>query len=80
MAQEQSDDLPLVNLLRADVSRWRNSKYKGASNATKELLNWWANPQRERRLFFCQREAVETVIYLASATSSVRTGVGKFKE
>jgi len=65
LAEEERDDLPLVNLLRDDVRRWRNANYRGASNTTKELLNWWANPKRGRRLFFCQREAVETIIYLA---------------
>src|SRR5262245_57166802 len=64
-AEEERDDLPLVNLLRADVRRWREADYRGATNVTKELLRWWANPNRSRKLFFCQREAVETVIYLA---------------
>src|ERR1043166_7366248 len=37
------DDLPLVNLLRDDVRRWREADYRGASNVTRELLHWWAN-------------------------------------
>ena len=64
-AEEERDDLPLVNLLRQDVKRWRDADYRGASNVTKELLRWWANPKLGRRLFFCQTEAVETIIYLA---------------
>lgn len=81
MAEEERDDLPLVNLLREEVRRWRESKYRGASTVTKELLNWWANPKRGRRLFFCQREAVETIIYLAELRipgKSSRTGFKKF--
>jgi type III restriction enzyme len=31
---------------------------------TKDLLLHWIRPDRSRRLFFCQREAVETLIYL----------------
>src|SRR5262245_57535223 len=80
-AEEERDDLPLVNLLREDVRRWRDAGYRGASNVTKELLRWWANPKRGRRLFFCQREAVETVIYLTELRSpgkSSRTGFKKF--
>src|SRR5271166_3915142 len=40
-ADEQWDDLPLVNALRHDVRRWREAKYRGASNVTKDLLNHW---------------------------------------
>lgn len=64
MRSENEDDLPLVNALRADVRRWRQSDYRGASNVTKDLLHWWLAPDRPRRLFFCQQEAVETIVYL----------------
>ncbi|HEV3260502.1 MAG TPA: hypothetical protein VG013_26845 [Gemmataceae bacterium] len=80
-AEEERDDLPLVNLLREDVRRWREAGYRGASNVSKELLNWWANPKRGRRLFFCQREAAETIIYLAELRlprKSSRTGFKSF--
>jgi type III restriction enzyme len=39
-AEEQREDLPLINLLRSDVRRWRqDGKYPGASPVTRELLN-----------------------------------------
>ena len=63
--EEERDDLPLVNKLRSDVRRWRDSNYRNATNVTRELLNHWTREDRERRLFFCQREAVETKIWLA---------------
>ena len=63
--EENFDDLPLINLLREDVRRWRDADYRGATKVTKELLQWWASPKLSRPLFFCQREAVETFIYLA---------------
>ena len=63
--QEYWDDLPLVNALRADVERWRNSNYLNVTPVTRELLRHWARDDLLRRLFFCQREAVETIIYLA---------------
>lgn len=80
-AEEERDDLPLVNYLREDVRRWREADYRGASNVTKDLLRHWADAKRTRRLFFCQREAVETIIYLAElrmAGKSTRTGFQKF--
>jgi type III restriction enzyme len=61
---EGQDDLALINSLRDDIRRWRSSNYEGATNITKELLRHWTNPDRLRRLFFCQIEAVETIIYL----------------
>ena len=63
--EEQRDDLPLVNKLRNDVKRWRESNYRNATNVTRELLRHWIREDKERRLFFCQREAVETIIYIA---------------
>lgn len=63
-AEENRDDLPLVNRLRKDVTKWREADYRGASDVTKDLLRFWSRSDRHRRLFFCQREAVETMIYL----------------
>ena len=65
---------PLVSQLRKDVQKWRESNYEGASFTSQSLLNWWFktdhpqhNPNNTYTLFqyyFCQREAIETVIYL----------------
>ena len=63
--EEEWDDLPLVNALRADVERWRETNYRNATPVTRELLRHWVRDDLLRRLFFCQREAVETIIYLA---------------
>lgn len=71
-AEEQRDDLAMVNALRMDVARWRRLNYEGATGVTKELLRHWAGEARPRRLFFCQREAVETVIYLAEILTAGR--------
>ena len=49
---------------------------------TQELLRHWASDRRPRRLFFCQREAVETIIYLAELRipgKSSRTGFKNFE-
>jgi type III restriction enzyme len=63
-AEEERDDLPLVNALREDVRRWRESGWENASETTKKLLRHWCREDRVRRLFFCQVEAVETIIYM----------------
>jgi type III restriction enzyme len=64
LAEEERDDLPLVNALRDDVRRWRESNWENASETTKKLLRHWWREDRLRRLFFCQIEAAETIIYL----------------
>ena len=53
-----------INKVRAQVTAWRNSNYPGVTPTTRRLLAYWNNPENEPRLFFCQREAVETAIYL----------------
>src|SRR5688500_13896651 len=38
LAEEERDDLELVNRLRTDVARWRSSGYRGAAPVTRDLL------------------------------------------
>ena len=65
LAEENWEELRSVNDLREDVKRWRDSGYRNATNVTRQLLRQWRREDLLRRLFFCQIEAVETVIYLA---------------
>jgi len=65
---------PLVSELRKKVKEWRDSGYKGATDTSRYLLNWWFNTRHlqpkadgtmyEFQYFFAQREAVETIIFL----------------
>ncbi len=58
---------PFINCIREEVKKWRKAGYPRATRVTKELLNFWfENPERQnfQKLFFCQREAVETAVYL----------------
>jgi type III restriction enzyme len=70
--EEERDDLPLVNRLREDVRRWRDKGYPLTTPITRQLLHHWGSPERARRLFFCQREAVETIIYLNEVLAAGR--------
>jgi type III restriction enzyme len=69
---EGREPLVIVNQLRADVAHWRSLNYEGVTPITRELLQHWKITDRSRRLFFCQIEAVETVIYLAEILRSNR--------
>ena len=56
----------LVNKIRQEVDKWRDlppSQWK-VTPETQRLLLHWRDPDRERKLFFCQREAAETLIWL----------------
>jgi type III restriction enzyme len=75
LAEEERDDLPLVNALREDVRKWREAGYAGATNVTRDLLRHWARADRARRLFFCQLEAVETIIYLQEIRFPGKVGI-----
>lgn len=57
--------LPLVTEIREHVDRWRAGNYEGVTGTTRKLLEYWQNPQeRDNRFFFCQLEAIETLIWL----------------
>lgn len=78
--EEHEEDLPLINALRVDVKRWRESGYRGATSVTRELLKHWMREDRPRRLFFCQREAVETIIYLLELAIPNRLSATRFSK
>jgi type III restriction enzyme len=58
-----------VNRIRERVDAWRRGGYVSITSTTRRLLNYWNNPERERKLFFCQREAVETAIYVTEVAA-----------
>ena len=70
-------EIPLVNLIRARVKAWREAEYPGVSSVTRRLLRYWTDPEEfdSRRFFFCQLEAVETLIWLVEASESDKVGV-----
>ena len=73
--EEEFVSLDLVNEIRGRVKSWRERGYPGTSRVTQELLAYWSRPDRERKLFFCQREAAETVIWLVEAPATERMGL-----
>src|SRR5712692_4962696 len=62
--QDRIEENRLVNRIRQRVNLWRAGGYVGVTPTTARLLVYWTDPARERRLFFCQIEALETAIYL----------------
>lgn len=62
--------IDLVNKIRKRVDAWREENYPGVTGITKRLLEHWTNEdiRESQRLFFCQLEAIETLIWLAEGT------------
>lgn len=58
-----------INQVRERVAMWRKGGWLGVTPTTRKLLDYWTKPGRERGLFFCQVEAVETAIYLCEVVN-----------
>jgi len=67
--QRQPSKAYLVNKLRNAVYTWREQGYPGTTPTTKRLLQFWFSEDHlvngePFQFWFCQREAIETLIYL----------------
>jgi len=69
--------IELVNQIRPRVKAWAAGGYAGVSGITRRLLEHWRGSERyeRQRLFFCQFEAMETLIWLTEAPASERVGI-----
>ena len=62
--QDRIEENKLVNDIRRRVILWRKGGHLGVTPTTARLLDYWIDPRREKKLFFCQNEALETAIYV----------------
>ncbi|TVQ53257.1 MAG: type III restriction endonuclease subunit R, partial [Phycisphaerales bacterium] len=69
--------IELVNEIRPRVDAWREGGYAGVTAATRALLEHWHDPERvpPQKFFFCQLEAIETLIWLTEASAAERVGI-----
>ena len=63
--QDRIEENKLVNDIRRRIALWRKGGYVGVTPTTARLIAYWTDPNREKKLFFCQNEALETAIYIA---------------
>jgi type III restriction enzyme len=73
-------EIPLVNQIRERVKAWRDDRdnpYAGVTGITRRLLAHWQDSElwQDRRFFFCQLEAMETLIWLAEAPEAEKVGI-----
>lgn len=70
------NEIGLVNYIRPRIKKWRDAGYPGVSGITKRLLDHWNDTEaRQNRLFFCQIEAMETLIWLTEGPESDKVGI-----
>ena len=68
--QEQLNTAACVPAIREAVKAWRADKYKGITDTTRELLNFWFHTDhilpdgQTFRYHLAQREAIETLIFI----------------
>lgn len=69
--ERRPSNLFLINGIRERVDAWREQGYPGASSTTRRLLQYWFEDEHlvpnfdpPFRYYFCQREAIETLIWL----------------
>jgi type III restriction enzyme len=70
----RASPLVLAHNIRGAVREWREAFYAGASDTSRYLLDHWFNRSHRKttpaseeidfQYYFCQREAIETLIYL----------------
>jgi type III restriction enzyme len=62
--KDRIEENRFINEVRHIVKKWRLGNYDGVTSTTRQLLEYWQRPDRDKRLYFCQIEAAETAIYL----------------
>lgn len=84
----RSEPLELVNRIRQRVDEWREAGYPGVTSVTRQLLeHWqargewdadgrrWEGGPRQYPFYFCQLEAIETLIWWLEAQEPFRQGI-----
>lgn len=73
----RTEPLPLVNQIRERVDQWRADGYPGVTQVTRSLLDHWndADAPRQYAFYFCQIEAIETLIWWVEASADYKQGI-----
>jgi type III restriction enzyme len=74
----RTESLALVNEIRRRVDEWRAEDYPGITTVTRSLLEHWRDRNDSVRIYpfyFCQIEAIETLIWHVEATAEYKQGI-----
>ena len=78
-SDENLEPYAQINAIRDHVAAWRRGGYEGISRISRSLLEHWSKGAKgERRPFFCQIDAIETLVWVCEALPRIqRAGVGR---
>jgi len=72
----RTENLDRVNTIRARVDQWRAAAYPGVTTVTRRLLEHWHDQAaRTFPFYFCQLEAIETLIWCVEGAEEYRQGI-----
>lgn len=70
------EDIALVNTIRGRVDQWREAGYPGVTIVTRKLLDHWNDETaRDLQFYFCQLEAIETLIWWVEGAAEYKQGI-----
>ena len=74
---QRTKALDLVNEIRPLIREWRAGEWEEATDVSRSLLSHWSRHREDgRRLFFCQLEAAETMMWLSETAAGRRMAEG----
>ncbi len=72
----RTESLDQVNEIRGRVDAWRAAGYPGITSVTRSLLEHWHDASaRQHPFYFCQLEAIETLIWWVEAAPEFKQGI-----
>lgn len=73
---KRTEILGMVNTIRARVDQWREDGWPGVTIVTRKLLEHWHDDSaRQHPFYFCQLEAIETLIWWVEGAEGYKQGI-----
>jgi type III restriction enzyme len=72
--EEKKAESGHVNRIRQLVKQWRGLHWPDVTPVTRALLEHWHAEDRFRLLFFCQTEALETLVFITEVAKQTKYG------
>ena len=73
---KRTEVLVMVNTIRTRVDQWREDGYPGVTIVTRKLLEHWHDETaRQHPFYFCQLEAIETLIWWVEGAEAYKQGI-----
>ena len=68
-------EIELANQIRDRVERWQKDGRPGLTGISRRLFDYWTSEERDQKFFYCQIEAIETLLFLNEAPDNYKVGV-----